>query len=82
MDRPSRVEIKHILHTGIIAQSTSPWYAPIVPIRKPDGSVRLCVDFRKLNAHTVPDPYYIPLVEELIDKIGEANYLSKLDLSC
>ena len=43
--------------------------------------MRLCVDFRKLNAHTVPDPYYIPLVEGLIDKIGEAKYLSKLNLA-
>ena len=43
--------------------------------------MRLCVDFRTLNAHTVPDPYYIPLVEEFIDKIDEAKYLSKLDLA-
>ena len=76
-----RAEIRDLLQAGIIVQSTSPWSAPIVPIRKPDGSVRLCVDFRKLNAHTVPYPYYIPLVEEFIDKIGEAKYLSKLDLA-
>ena len=43
--------------------------------------MHLCVDFRKLNAHTVPCPYYIPLVEELIDKISEAKCLSKLDLA-
>ena len=76
-----RAEIRDLLQTGIIVQSTSPWSAPIVPIRKPDGSVHLCVDFRKLNAHTVPCPYYIPLVEELIDKISEAKCLSKLDLA-
>ena len=76
-----RAEIKDLLQAGIIVQSTSPWSAAIVPIRKPDGSVRLCVGFRKLNAHTAPDPYYIPLVEELIDKIGEAKYSSKLDLA-
>ena len=76
-----RAEIKYLLQAGIIVQSTSPWSTPIVAIRKPDGSVHLCVDFRTLNAHTVPDPYYIPLVEEFIDKIGEAKYLSTLDLA-
>ena len=47
-----QAEIKDLLQAGIIVQSTSPWSAPIVPIRKPDRSVHLCVYFRKLNAHS------------------------------
>ena len=76
-----RKEISSLLEKGIIVPSTSQWSSPIVPLIKPDRSIRLCVDFRKLNAITEPDPYCIPLVEELIARVGEAKYLSKMDLS-
>ena len=52
-----------------------------MPLIKPDGSIRLCVDFSKLNAITQPDPYCVPLVEELIARVGEAKYLSMMNLS-
>ena len=61
--------------------SYSPWSSPIVPIVKPDGSIRLCVDYRRVNAVTVLDPYYMPLIEELIAKVGESKFLTKLDLA-
>ena len=48
----------------------------MVPVRKPDGSVRLCIVYA-----TSPDPYTIPLVEDLLDQLGEAKYLSKLDMN-
>ena len=70
-----------LLEKGIILPSTSQWSSPIVPLIKPGGSIRLCVDFRKLNAIIQPDPYCMPLVEELIARVGEAKYLSKMDLS-
>ena len=57
-------EIWELLRLKIISHSTSPWSFPIVPIRKPDGKVRMCVDYRRLNSITNPDPYYIPLVDE------------------
>ena len=50
-------------------------------VRKPDGSVRLCVNFRKLNSKTTPDPYQIPLIGDLIQDLGDAQYLTKLDLN-
>ena len=50
-------EIKFLLEAGIIRHSYSPWSSSIVPVRKPDGSVRICIDFRKLNNVTVADPY-------------------------
>ena len=73
-------EVAGLLEQGIIQHSTSPW-SSIVPVKKPDGTVRLCVDYRKLNKITVDDPYYIPLVEELLHKIGNSTVLSKLDLA-
>ena len=74
-------EISTLLEAGIIEPTTSPWSSPIVPIKKPDGSVRLCIDFRKLNAVTTPDPYCMPLIEDLLDQVGDCGFLSKLDLS-
>ncbi len=71
-------EVQSLLKLGIIEPSSSPWSSPIVPVVKPDQSIRLCIDFRKLNSVTVPDPYYMPRVDELIGKVGEAKFLTKL----
>ena len=76
-----RREICTLLESGIIKPSTSPWSSPMVPVRKPDGSVRLCIDYRKINSVTTPDPFAIPLIEDLLDELGEARYLSKLDMN-
>ena len=76
-----RKEISSLLAKGIIVPSTSQWSSLIVPLIKPDESIRLCADFRKLNAIIQPDPYCMPLVEELIARVREAKYLSKIDLS-
>ena len=61
---------------------TTPCSFNIVPIRKPDGKVRVCVDYRCLNSITNPDPYYISLVDELLQKVESSQVLSKLDLGC
>ena len=76
-----QAEIHDLLAAGIIRPSLSPWSSPIIPARKKDGSVRLCVDFRQINAVSVPDPYLMPRVDEIIDRLGKAQYLSKLDLN-
>ena len=76
-----QAEIHNLLAAGIIRPSLSPWSSPIIPVRKKDGSVRLCVDFRRNNAVSVPDPYLMPMVDEIIDRLGKAQYLSKLDLN-
>ena len=76
-----RGEIRTLLEADIIKPSLSPWSSPMVPVKKPDGSVRLCIDYRKINQVTVPDPYAIPLIEDLLDQLGEARFLSKLDLN-
>ena len=69
------------LEKGIIKPSNSPWSSPVVTVRKPDGSLRLCVDYRALNKITTPDPYPIPRIDELIDELNGARYLTKIDLN-
>jgi len=66
-------EIDEMLKMGIITHSDSPWASPIVIVPKPDGSIRLCVDYRRVNSLTVPDLFPFPRVEVLVDKLGQAN---------
>ena len=76
-----REEVQALVEQGILKPSLSPWSSPMVPVRKPDGTVRLCIDFRRVNGITVPDPFQIPLIEDLLDSLSEAKYLSKLDMT-
>ena len=78
---PLKEEIKSWQEKGIIRPSKSPWSSPVVPIRKPDGSLRLCIDYRNLNKITTPDPYPIPRIDDLIDELNSAEYLTKIDLN-
>jgi len=76
-----RKELDDLLRLRIIEESTSPWASPIVMVPKADGTLRLCTDFRKVNAVTVPDPFPLPRVEDLLDKVGKAQFLIKLDMT-
>ena len=58
-------EIKEMLREGVIQPSHSPWAAPIVLVPKKDGSLSICIDYRKLNTVTTSDPFPIPRVEDL-----------------
>ena len=74
-------EISWLLEKGYIIPSSSPWASPMVTVRKADGSARLCVDFRKINSLTRQTPFYMPRVEEVIEGVSRARFISKLDLS-
>ena len=76
-----REEIDNLVEMGVATPSHSPWASPIVPVTKKDGKIRLCIDYRKLNSITEPDPYYMTTLEEILEKVGESRCLSKLDLS-
>ena len=74
-------EIEKLKSLGIIEPSTSAWTSPIVPIKKPDGSIRLCVDYRKLNAVTKPDMHYMPTFDDVVREVGASRVVSVLDLT-
>lgn len=73
-------QIRDLLDAGHIFPAAAPFAAPILFVRKKDGSRRLCVDFRKLNAMTVRKHYPIPLINDLFDQLEGATVFSKLDL--
>ena len=70
-----------MLTSKIIEPSESEWAAPLVPVKKKDNTIRLCVDYRKLNAITKIDPYPMPRVDDITDEVGRARYISTLDLT-
>ena len=76
-----RTHISELLNAGIIAPSDSPWAAPIVTVRKPDNSLRLCVDYRKLNDITVKDAFPLPRVDDALDAMAGACCFTTLDLA-
>ncbi|KYO41119.1 retrotransposon-like protein 1 [Alligator mississippiensis] len=76
-----RKEVESMLQLGVIRPSRSPWRSPLVPVRKPDGSLRLCMDYRHLNAMVVFDVFPMPHVAELVERIGDARYISTLDMA-
>lgn len=69
-----------MMDIGAVEPAQSVWSSPVVLIPKPDGSVRFCIDFRKINVVTKTDAFPIPRLEGCIDQIGKANFVSKFDL--
>ncbi len=76
-----RDELEAMLELGVIEESHSDWASPIVLVPKTDGSVRFCVDYRKVNAVSKFDAYPMPRVDELLDRLGSARFYSTLDLT-
>ncbi|KAL0148642.1 hypothetical protein M9458_056082, partial [Cirrhinus mrigala] len=75
-----RQEVNYLLKNGLAKHSYSPWSSPCLLVPKPDGTFRFCTDFRKVNAVTVPDSYPLPRMEDCVDNIGSACFVSKLDM--
>ena len=75
-----REHLREMLEAGAIRPSKSPYSSNVVIVRKKDGSIRFCVDFRKLNSRTIKDAYAIPRTEDTLHLLAGAKYFSKLDL--
>ena len=73
-------EIEYLLENDFIEPSQSSWISPCLLVPKPDGSYRMCTDYRKLNNVTKADTYPIPRIDDCVDKIGTSKYVSKFDL--
>ena len=65
---------------GFIHLSTSPWRAPVLFVKKKDNTLRLCIDYRKLNRVTVKNKYPLPRIDDLFDQLKGVKYFSKIDL--
>ena len=74
-------QIYEMVGNGILIPSQSPWSSAMVPVQKSSGAIRQCIDYRKVNSVTIPDPYVMPRIQDLLDKLSEAKWLSKLDLN-
>ncbi|XP_058850828.1 uncharacterized protein LOC131699092 [Acipenser ruthenus] len=76
-----RRHLQDMVEAGAIRSSQSPYASPIVVARKKDGSIRVCIDYRQLNAKTVRDAFPMPRIEEALDALGDAEFYSTLDLT-
>ena len=73
-------ELSGMLEAGIVEPSSSEWAAPIVLVKKKDGTLCFCVDYQRLNAVSCP-LYPMPRIDELLDRFGKAKFLTTLDLA-
>ena len=73
-------EASYLVENNLASSSSSPWSSPCLLVPKPDGTFRFCTDYRKVNAVTIPDSYPLPRIDDCVDTIGSARYVTKLDL--
>ena len=78
--REEMAQVQQMLASDVIRPSNSPWASPVVMVKKKDGSLRFCVDFRQLNAATVKDAHPLPRIDDLLDALHGACWFSTLDL--
>ncbi|GJR57334.1 putative reverse transcriptase domain-containing protein [Tanacetum coccineum] len=73
-------QLKELLEKGFIRPSSSPWGAPVLFVKKKDGSFRMCIDYRELNKLTVKNRYPLPRIDDLFDQLQGSSVYSKIDL--
>ena len=75
-----KLQLQELLEKGFIRPSVSPWGAPVLFVKKKDGTLRLCIDYRQLNKLTVKNKYPLPRIDDLFDQLKGASIFSKIDL--
>src|SRR5947208_17057883 len=75
-----RAQLEERVESGYIQQSRSPYAAPVIFVKKKDGSIRMCIDYRALNKITIKNKYPIPRIDNLFDQLNGAKVFSKIDL--
>jgi hypothetical protein len=78
--RELKEQLQDLMQKGSIQPSASPWGAPILFVKKKDGSMRLCIDYRQLNRATIRNRYPLPRIDDLFDQLQGAKVFSKIDL--
>ena len=74
-----KLQLQELLEKGFIRPSISPWGAPMLFVKKKDGILRLCIDYRQLNKLTVKNKYPLPIIDDLFDQLKGASIFSKID---
>ena len=73
-------QTQDMLAQGVIRSSTCAWSSPIILVKKKDGELRFCVDYRKLNLVTIGNAHPLPRIDDILDSLGNSQYFSTLDL--
>ncbi|KAL0153990.1 hypothetical protein M9458_050705, partial [Cirrhinus mrigala] len=73
-------ETRYLVENGLAVPSCSPWCSPCLLVPKPDGTSRFCTDYRKVNQLTKSHSYPLPRMEDCVDRVGKAKFVTKLDL--
>ena len=74
-------QLEDLMDKGFIRPSSSPWGAPVLFVKKKDGSFGLCIDYRGLNKVTINNKYPLPRIDELLDQLQGVSWFSKIDLA-
>ena len=74
-------QLREMQENDVISPSSSPWASPVVLVRKKDGTLRFCIDYRELNSVTKADTFPLPRIDDLLDQLNRAKYFSTLDLA-
>ena len=75
-----KIQPQELMDKGFIRPSVSPWGAPALFVKNKDGTLRICIDYRKINKVTVKNKYPLPRIEDLFGQLKGAGFFSKIDL--
>ncbi|GKF70102.1 hypothetical protein Tco_0203159, partial [Tanacetum coccineum] len=73
-------QLKELQDKGFIRPISSPWGAPVLFVKKKDGSFRMCIDYRELNKLTIKNSYLLLRIDDMLDQLQGSQYFSKIDL--